>query len=78
MLGSSRYNRGMKRNIGVLVLAGLFMGSAFLAHADDEKELFAKFEKDFSGVKLTGFFTVDGREGQSKEEYTILKVKKLP
>ena len=47
-------------------------------HAADEKARFAKFEKNMSGVKLVGQFTVDGGGKQAKEEYTILKVKKLP
>ena len=46
-------------------------------HAEDDQARFASFEKAMNGVKLVGHFTVDGREGSSKEEYTILSVKKL-
>ena len=35
-------------------------------------------EKQLSGTKFTGSFTIDGREGApAKEEYTILNVKKI-
>ena len=68
----------MKSIIYSLVVFGLFFGGIFSAHAADEKARFAKFEKDMSGVKLLGQFTIDGGGKQAKEEYTILKVKKLP
>jgi hypothetical protein len=67
----------MKPIFHSLVVFGLFLGGILSAHAADEKARFAKFEKDMSGVKLVGLFTIDGREGQSKEEYTIHKVKKM-
>lgn len=68
----------MKSIIYSLVVFGLYFGGNFSAHAADEKARFAKFEKDMSGVKLLGQFTIDGGGKQAKEEYTILKVKKLP
>ena len=49
-----------------------------LANAGDDKARFAKFAKEMTGVKLVGHFTIDGKEGQSQEEYTIQTVKKLP
>ena len=61
----------------MLFILGLF-SFLLLANADEEKARFAKFAKDMTGVKLVGQFTIDGKEGQSKEEYTIQKVKKLP
>ena len=48
--------------------------------ADDapNKAKFAALEKQLSGTKFTGSFTIDGREGApAKEEYTILNVKKI-
>ena len=48
--------------------------------ADDapKKAKFAALEKQLSGTKFTGSFTIDGREGApAKEEYTILNVKKI-
>ena len=68
----------MKPIIYSLVVFGLFFGGIFSSHAADEKARFAKFEKDMSGVKLLGQFTIDRGGKQAKEEYTILKVKKLP
>jgi len=62
------------QTVRFFLLAVLLASSAW---ADDEKARFAKFEKAMSGVKFVGFFTVDGRDGTSKEEYTILNVKKL-
>lgn len=43
-------------------------------------ELFKKFEKTLSGMKLVGQFTVVGKDDKppAKEEYTILSVAKLP
>ena len=68
----------MKHLVGSLVLIGIVCGGIFSGHAADEKTRFAKFEKDMSGVKLVDQFTVDGGGKQVKEEYTILKVIKLP
>jgi hypothetical protein len=44
-----------------------------------QKELFDRFEKTMSGVKLVGHFTVVGQEDKppQAEEYTILSVSKL-
>lgn len=60
-----------------LFVLGMF-SFLLLANAEDDKTRFAKFEKAMSGVKLVGHFTIDGKAGQSKEEYTIQTVKKLP
>ena len=39
---------------------------------------FAALEKQLSGTKFIGGFTIDGKEGApAKEEYTILSVKKI-
>jgi len=39
---------------------------------------FAALEKQLSGTKFIGAFTIDGKEGApAKEEYTILSVKKF-
>ena len=61
----------------MLTVLGIF-SFLLLAHAEDDKARFAKFAKEMAGVKLVGQFTIDGKEGQSKEEYTIQTVKKLP
>jgi hypothetical protein len=48
--------------------------------ADDAAKTakFAALEKQLSGTRFTGAFTIDGREGApAKEEYTVLSVKKL-
>lgn len=46
--------------------------------AETQKELFTRFEKAMSGVKMVGNFTVIGKDTPAdKEEYTILEVKKL-
>ena len=60
-----------------LMILAVSLSLLFPAIADD-KARFAKFEKDLTGVKLVGLFTIDGQEGQSKEEFTIHNVKKLP
>lgn len=68
----------MKPIFQALVVFGIFFSAIFSLYAADEKARFAKFEKDMSGVKLVGLFTIDGREGApTKEEYTILSVKKI-
>jgi len=61
----------------MLTVLGIF-SFLLLTHAEDDKARFAKFAKEMAGVKLVGQFTIDGKEGQSKEEYTIQTVKKLP
>ena len=76
-LGRNRYNSFMKPFLCSLVAAGLFLGNPIPVKADDDKASFAKFTKELSGVKLVGQFTVDGGGAPSKEEYTILKVKKI-
>lgn len=61
-----------------IVVVGLFLGIPLDADIADNKERNAKFEKELSGVKFIGQFTIDGQEGlPAKEEYTILSVKKL-
>ncbi len=68
----------MKPIFQSLVVFGMFFSALFSLQAADENARFAKFEKDMSGVKLVGLFTIDGREGApTKEEYTILSVKKI-
>ena len=68
----------MKPIFQSLVVFGIFFSAIFSLQAADENARFAKFEKDMSGVKLVGLFTIDGREGAAtKEEYTILNVKKI-
>ena len=71
------YYSHMKPVYSVLLAVGFLMGDPILARADDDKVRFAKFTRDMSGVKLLGQFTVDGNGVTSKEEYTILKVKKI-
>lgn len=48
--------------------------------SSERPEHFQKFEKDLSGVKFVGQFTVIGKEEMplSKEEYEIQSVSKLP
>ena len=47
--------------------------------SDDQKQLFAEFEKRFSGTALVGQYTVDGKGAAGHEErYEIKSVKKLP
>ena len=67
------------------VVALLVVGSSAFTLADEPKEKeesarFQKFTEQMSGVKMIGRFTVIGKaEGPlAKEEYTILKVEKLP
>ena len=68
----------MKSLFSPIVAFGLFLGIPLGADAIDNKERNAKFEKELSGVKFIGHFTVDGQDGlPAKEEYTILSVKKL-
>ena len=68
----------MKPIFQSLVVFGIFFSAIFSLQAADENARFAKFEKDMSGVKLVGLFTIDGREGApTKEEYPILSVKKI-
>ena len=76
-LGWNRYNLHMKLFLCSFVAAGLFLGNPIPVKADDDQARFAKFAKELSGVKLVGQFTVDGGGALSKEEYTILKVKKI-
>ena len=76
-LGWNRYNLLMKSFLCSLVAVGLFLGNPIPVKADDDKARFAKFTKELSGVKLVGQFTVDDSDTSSKEEYTILKVKKI-
>ena len=68
----------MKSLLNLLVAIVIFFFVLMPARADDDKARFAKLEKDLSGVKFVGHFTVDGRDGPgAKEEYTILSVKKI-
>ena len=67
------YARAMKH----FLMIGLLLGTLLVARAES-RERFKEFEKAMTGVKLVGHFTVDGKNGQSKEEYTIQTVKKLP
>ena len=67
------YARTMKH----FLMIGLLLGTLLVARAEN-RERFKEFEKAMTGVKLVGHFTVDGKNGQSKEEYTIQTVKKLP
>jgi len=67
----------MKLLAKTLLVMGLFLAMVTGARAEDEKARFAKFEKELSGVKFIGHFTIDGRGGASEEEYTILSVKKM-
>jgi hypothetical protein len=48
--------------------------------APGREELFRKFEREMSGVKLVGQFTIQGRDQDElpKEEYEIRSVKKMP
>ena len=46
-----------------IVVVGLFLGIPLDADIADNKERNAKFEKELSGVKFIGQFTVDGQEG---------------
>ncbi|MGY8650125.1 MAG: hypothetical protein ACKVKM_04855 [Verrucomicrobiia bacterium] len=60
-------------------ILALMIGAGW-SWADDapKKAKFAALEKQLSGTKFTGSFTIDGREGApAKEEYTILNVKKI-
>ena len=58
------------------VTIALMLGTS-IALADD-KATFAALEKQLSGTKFTGVFTIDGKEGAPvKEEYTLLNVKKF-
>lgn len=51
--------------------------SAGWCWADDAAK-FTALEKQLSGTKFTGAFTIDGKTGEpTKEEYTILSVKKI-
>ena len=71
------YNLPMKPFLFLLAVVGFVVGNPILGRADDNQARFAKFAKELSGVKLVGQFTVDGGGAPSKEEYTILKVKKI-
>ena len=76
-LESIQYNLRMKSYLLFLAVVGFVVGNPVLGRADDDKARFTKFTKELSGVKLVGQFTVDGSDTPSKEEYTILKVKKI-
>jgi hypothetical protein len=53
--------------------------SADTKKAEAEKKKFAKFQKEMTGVKMIGQFTVIGNEqgAPAKEEYTIRSITKL-
>ncbi len=76
-MGVFLYYSHMKPLHCVFLAIGFLVGDPILARADDNKVRYAKFTRDMSGVKLLGEFTVDGSGVTSKEEYTILKVKKI-
>ena len=75
----------------LVLLAGCFTLGPVLGAAEDEKkpvtskeaaaekEKFARFQKEMTGTKLVGQFTVVGQPqgALAKEEYTILSVKKV-
>jgi hypothetical protein len=72
----------------LFIVAALSLFFAVPAAAQEAKkaampsrdELIKKLERDLTGAKLTGRFTVSGREDQSPrgEEYTITNAVKLP
>ena len=68
----------MKPLLKIMAVAGLSLLLFTEARAEDDKARFAKLEKELSGVKFVGHFTIDGRDGPAaKEEYTIISVKKM-
>jgi len=71
----------------VLALIGTISTMGSLSRAEegaakevDREKLFREFEKNMSGVKLVGQFTVQGRDQDKlpKEEYEIRSVTKMP
>jgi len=69
-----------RRALSLLVLTSLFWGSyAFAAEKEEETETVAKRHQEFaeklSGVRMTGRFTIDGKDAPPREEsYQIKKV----
>ena len=71
----------------ILIAAALFAFIPLISFADEpakptaeQQALFKKLERDLTGAKLIGSFTVTGKEDKSPrpEEYTISSALKLP
>ena len=70
----------MKRLNSMVIIIVLMAGSFLFVSGEDthQKTLFENFEKAMKGVRLSGFFTVDGSKNPPSEEvYEIQSVQKF-
>src|SRR5688572_17769108 len=79
----------MTRSISIFILSFVSVLAAAAYGADDTKkegekptqeQLIKDLEKTLTGAKLTGQFTVTGKDDKppAKEEYTIISAQKVP